>query len=159
MPAKTTTVDDETRARLTQLGAAFRARRKALGVQVVAAAEAAGMSRVTWYRLEKGDAAVTLGAWAKAARVLGLAWPMPPDEPGATALPAPGEWIPVEVRLDDHPQLRRLAWQVVGRTTLRPQEAWAIYERHARDLDLPAMAPHERALLAALRKVFAAPDV
>lgn len=126
---------------------------------MLAAAEAAGMSRVTWYRLEKGDAAVTLGAWANAARVLGLQWPVPPADPDAPALPASGQWVPLDIRLDDYPQLRRLAWQVVGRTALAPREALAIYERHARDLDLPAMAAHERALLTALRKLFAPPGV
>jgi len=159
MPAQAPATDATTLALLKQLGAAFRVRRKALGVNVLAAAEAAGMSRVTWYRLEKGEPTVTLGAWANAARVLGLAWPVPPPDPAAPALPPPGEWIPVEVRLDAYPQLRRLAWQVMGRATLAPREAWAIYERQARDLDLPAMAAHERELVLALRKVFAEPDV
>lgn len=159
MPARAPAIDRATLTLLMQLGAAFRARRKALGVNVLAAAEAAGMSRVTWYRLEKGGPTVTLGAWANAARVLGLAWPMLPADPAAPALPRPGEWIPVEIRLEDYPQLRRLAWQVVGRATLAPREAWAIYERQARDLDLPGMAAHERDLVLALRKVFAAPDV
>jgi len=159
MPAKAPPTDAATRTLLTELGAAFRARRKALGVNVLAAAGAAGMSRVTWYRLEKGEPTVTLGAWANAARVLGLAWPAPPVDAAAPTLPQPGEWVPVEIPVDEYPQLRRLAWQVADRATLTPREAWAIYERQARDLDLPGMAVHERDLVLALRKVFAAPDV
>jgi transcriptional regulator with XRE-family HTH domain len=159
MPAKAPATDAATLTLLTELGAAFRARRKALGVQVLAAAEAAGMSRVTWYRLEKGEPTVTLGAWANAARVLGLAWPTPPADPAAPAAPRPGEWIPVEIRIDEYPQLRRLAWQVVGRPTVAPREAWAIYERNTRDLDVPGLAAHERDLVMALRRVFGTPDV
>ena len=37
------------------------------------AAEAAGMSRITWYRIEKGEPAVTMGAWMNAVTVVGLA--------------------------------------------------------------------------------------
>ena len=40
--------------RLQELGAQIRARRKALGVSATAAAESAGMSRVTLHRIEKG---------------------------------------------------------------------------------------------------------
>ena len=42
-------------ARLQDLGARIRARRKSLGVNATAAAESAGMSRVTLHRIEKGE--------------------------------------------------------------------------------------------------------
>lgn len=61
------------------------------------------------------------------------------------------EWIPVRVRLQDYPQLKALAWQVHGTDTLSPMEAWGIYERNARHLDVAAMSPTEQALLQALR--------
>lgn len=156
MPAKAPELDGALRARLRAVGAALRTRRKALGVTVVAAAEAAGISRVTWYRLEKGEAAATLGVYAKAAHVLGMPWPPAPEvrEAGPTA-PEPGEWVPVVVRVEDYPQLGKLAWQLNGRARLTAREALGIYERNQRHFDESTMPGHERALLGALRKVFA----
>lgn len=152
-------MDKATQARLRQLGEAFRARRKALGVSAVAAAQAAGISRITWYRMEKGEPTVTLGAWANAAHALGLDWPgLPADGQGAR-LPGPGRWLPLDIPPDDHPELRRLAWSVTGRATLTPREAWAVYQRHAGDLDPKRLTPRERALFDALAEVFGAADV
>ncbi len=152
-------MDTTTLARLRQLGATFRARRKALGVTAVAAADAAGVSRITWYRMEKGEPTVTLGAWANAAHVLGLDWPGLPADGQGTGIPAAGRWLPLDIALDEYPQLRRVAWSVTGRATLAPREAWAFYQRHAADLDPAAMPPRERALHEALREAFAAGDV
>lgn len=159
MPAKAPILEPVVHQRLIQLGEAFRVRRKTLGITAVAAAEAAGMSRVTWHRLEKGEPSLTLGAWANAARVLGLVWPLDPADPDVPAPPPAGHWLPLDVRLEDYPELRRLAWQVQGRATLTPREALGIYERNLRHLDESAMPTHERELLAALRKVFGSPDV
>lgn len=54
------------------VGRRIRAHRKQLGVSATSAAQAAGMSRVTWYRLEKGEPSVTMGAYLSALSVLGL---------------------------------------------------------------------------------------
>jgi transcriptional regulator with XRE-family HTH domain len=54
------------------LGAQLRALRKALKVNVTVAAEAAGISRVTLHRIEKGEPSVTMGAWANVAAALGM---------------------------------------------------------------------------------------
>lgn len=161
MPAKAQLLDAELQARLGAVGDGLRARRKALGVNVVAAAEAAGISRVTWYRLEKGEPAVTLGVYAKAAQVLGLQWPSVPEDPQpVTPAPEAGDWIPVEIRVGDYPQLGRIAWQLKGRTHLGAREALGIYERNWRHVDQAAMSEQERALIDGLRKVFAGgPDV
>lgn len=147
---------DAATAQLQSLGQQLRARRKALRVSSTAAAEAAGMSRVTLHRLEKGEPSVAGGAWAHAAAALGMTLvarnaedPPPASQPAAT--PNPADWIPVRVRLKDHPQLQALAWQVHGTDTLTPLEAWDIYERNARHLDMANMLPTEQALLQALR--------
>ena len=144
-------------AQLQALGAQLRARRKALKVSSTAAAEAAGMSRVTLHRIEKGEPSVTAGAWANALAVLGLSLAAL-DAEDASATNTGGipdtdlsQWIPVRVRLADYPQLRALAWQVHGTDTLTPVEALGIYERNARHLDTAAMTPAEQALLQALR--------
>ena len=59
-------------ARLLALGEQLRAQRKRLGVSATTAAEAAGMSRVTLHRIERGEPSVTMGAWLNAAAALGL---------------------------------------------------------------------------------------
>jgi transcriptional regulator with XRE-family HTH domain len=59
-------------AKLKVLGEQIRVRRKALGVSATVAAEAAGMSRVTLHRIEKGEPAVTIGAYLNAIVALGL---------------------------------------------------------------------------------------
>jgi transcriptional regulator with XRE-family HTH domain len=139
------------------LGAQIRAQRKALRLSATVTAEAAGLSRVTLHRIEKGEPSVTAGAWANALAVLGLSLAAL-DAEDASATNIGGipdtdlsQWIPVRVRLADYPQLRALAWQVHGTDTLTPVEALGIYERNARHLDTAAMSVAEQALLQALR--------
>lgn len=157
MPAKTPPILHESETLLTALGKQLRARRKALRVSSTAAAEAAGMSRVTLHRIEKGEPSVAAGAWANAIEALGMSLALhnAAEEPGAGAgqeRPVDlAEWIPVRVRLADYPQLKALAWQVHGTDTLTPLEALDIYERNARHLDMEAMSAAEVALLQALR--------
>lgn len=138
------------------LGRTLRARRKALGISMVSAAEAAGISRVTWHRLEKGEPTVALGSLLAAAGVLGL---QVTADAADVALPTtshpPGECLPLRIGLEEHPQLRRLAWQVSeNATTLTPREAFGVYQRNWRHLDVAALQPLERALIHALREVF-----
>ena len=140
-------------AQLQALGASLRAQRKALRVSGTAAAEAAGISRVTLHRIEKGEPTVAMGAWFSVAAALGLELTPRRQQDTATS-PAPAKpagWIPVAVNLADYPQLKALAWQVHGSDTLSPLEALSIYERNARHLDVQNMSPDEAALLQALR--------
>ncbi|WP_370308067.1 helix-turn-helix domain-containing protein [Sinimarinibacterium flocculans] len=140
-----------------QLGRALRARRKALGISAAAAAEAAQVSRVTWHRLEKGAETVAWGSALAAARVLGLVLRF--DEAAAgedlSPQPKPSAWLPLRIRLDDFPQLRRLAWQVRdGAQSVSPREALGLYERNWRHMQPDLLAPEERALIEALRETF-----
>lgn len=156
MSAKPPPPLDPSAAQLQALGEQLRARRKALRVSSTAAAEAAGMSRVTLHRIEKGEPSVACGAWAHAAAALGMTLQVRNAEgrQAADALTPPvdlTQWIPVRVRLADYPQLKALAWQVHGTDALSPLEALGIYERNARHLDTAAMSPAEQALLQALR--------
>ena len=137
---------------LQALGVQIRDRRKALRLSATVTAEAAGLSRVTLHRIEKGEPSVTMGAWCNALAALGMALKAHADTPGQPAAPPDrAGWIPARVALADYPQLRALAWQVHGTDTLTPVEALGIYERNARHLDMEAMPPHEKALLDALR--------
>ena len=156
MPAPTPPTTEAATQQLQALGALIRAERKALRVSSTATAEAAGVSRVTLHRIEKGEASVAVGAWANVLAALGLkltALPAKAADTTAHNLPA-GEWIPLHIRLADYPQMKALAWQVHGTDTLTPAEALDIYERNARHLEVEAMPAHEQALLAALRTAF-----
>jgi transcriptional regulator with XRE-family HTH domain len=156
MPSRNPDMTNGTAQKLAALGQQIRAHRKALRVSAGVAAEAAGMSRVTLHRIENGEPSVTMGAYFNALSALGLslgittlAKPLSADSG-----PAREGWIPARVRLSDYPQLRQLAWQVQGTDELTPREALGIYERNARHIDGPAMQPHERQLLDALRLAF-----
>ena len=160
MPAKPPRPAARTQAQLQALGELIRARRKALGVSAAAAAEAAGLSRVTLHRIEKGEPAVTIGAWANVLAALDMDWgARAPEEAAKAAQPTDlNDWVPVRVRLSDYPQLKSLAWQVQGTDTLSPAEALDIYTRNARHLDMEAMTAPEQALIVALRTAFGQDD-
>lgn len=138
------------------IGRTIRTRRKALKISMVAAAEAAGISKVTWHRIEKGEVTVAFGSWLQALAVLGLeARIIDPAAPEPT-VPDVVDQLPVRIRLDDYPQLRRLAWQLrEGLEELSPREALGLYERNWRHVDQAALQPAEQALISALRTVLA----
>jgi len=139
-----------------QWGKTLRDRRKALGISMAAAAEAAGMTRLTWQRIEKGEPGVTLGFVLAAARVLGMDLKLEmAGEDTRTPQPKPGaQWLPLDIRLADYPGLQRLAWQLrKGVETLTPRQAWELYERNGRHLDPDMLNAQERALMRGLRMV------
>lgn len=160
MPATIRRLNSEKLAeRVGDLASRIRIRRKAMGVSATAAAEAAGMSRVTWHRIERGQASVTIGAWFNALAVLGLRFDIGHSshvsaESGRSMDVESEDYIPVRIRLADYPQLQALAWQVSERAEVTPQEALDIYSRNRRHLDSDAIPPRERALIKALQKVF-----
>ncbi len=157
MTAATPHPHDNDIAPLQALGAQLRARRKALRLSATVTAEAAGMSRVTLHRIEKGEPSVTMGAWCNALAALGMslqAATIADESQRTAASPDRTGWIPARVALASYPQLRALAWQVHGTDALTPTEALDIYERNARHLDVSAMSADEQALLQALRLAF-----
>ena len=159
MPATAPPVTTAAAEHLAQLGQQIRARRKVLRINATVAAEAAGMSRVTLHRIEKGAPAVTIGAYINAMAALGLRLGIAPDDAKAHVENPPQGWIPARVRLTDYPQLRQLAWQVRGTKTLTPVEALGIYERNARHLDAATLTPKEKNLIDALRLGLGGKDV
>lgn len=156
MPAKSPIIASITKAQLISLGQQIRAHRKALRISATTAAEAAGMSRVTLHRIEKGEPAVTMGAYVNAMAALGLNFGLvaPAESVKADVAANREGWIPARIGLRDYPQLTQLAWQVHGVETLSPKEAWDIYERNWRHIDEQALAVSERQLIAALRLAF-----
>lgn len=155
MPSSSPANTDQTLAGLQALGAQLRARRKALMVSATVASEAAGVSRVTLHRIEKGEPSVTMGAWANVAAALGMQLNLELQQQQAPQNGKPSEgWWPVRIALADYPQLKALAWQVQGTDHLTPVEAHDIYERNARHLDMGAMTIDEQALWMALQAAF-----
>lgn len=152
MPSRAPLVADNVATKLAALGDRIRARRKALKVSAVDAAEAAGMSRVTFHRIERGEPSVTMGAYIGAATAVGLELELvDTHQPrrgtgGARGKPP----FPARIRLADYPQLRKLAWQLHGVATLTPEDALGLYERNWRHVDTTALDPAERALVNAL---------
>lgn len=139
-----------TAAKFSRLGAQIRTRRKALHVNATAAAEAAGISRVTLHRIEKGEPSVTMGAYLNVMAALNIEFGILVPAAAADVDKMQG-WLPARIRLADYPQLKQLAWQVQGTDELTPAEALGIYERNARHLDMATMQARERNLINALR--------
>lgn len=138
-----------------RVGELVRSRRKVLGVTAVAAAEAAGMSRVTWHRIERGELSVNFGAYLSALDVLGLSVTIASDDAADATTPVAVEgWLPLQIRLSDFPQLRGLAWQVHGVEVLTPREAWSFYQRNWRYVDTSTLEQMEQQLIAGLEQVF-----
>ena len=147
MPARSPPTGKGLAAALAVLGKRIKARRKALGISATVAAEAAGMSRVTLHRIEKGEPSVTMGAYMGAITALGLSLEL--ADPQATKK----RRLPTTIRLADYPQLRRLAWQLKGTDEVAPREALDLYERNWRHVDQDAMDAHERDLVSRLAAV------
>jgi transcriptional regulator with XRE-family HTH domain len=139
VPAASPYTSPEQQADLERLGARLRERRRALGVTVVACAEAAGVSRVTVHRIEAGNPSVTIGAYSNVAAALGLRLVIP-------ILDAPGAESPT-VPVGDYPGLRTLAWQTDAGTTITETQALNLYERGWRHLDQDTLTAHERAFI------------
>jgi len=152
MPSRAPLAPAHVATKLAALGERLRARRKALKVSAVDAAEAAGMSRVTLARIERGEPSVTMGAYIGAATAVGLELELvDPRERQRGAGGARGKpTFPARIRLADYPQLKKLAWQLHGVATLTPQDALGLYERNWRHVDTAALDPAERTLITAL---------
>jgi len=151
MPAPAPLIDDAVAAKLAAIGERIRAHRKALRVSATTAAEAAGMSRVTLHRIERGEASVTMGAYISAAAALGLELAVvDPQDRSADESAKPA--LPSVIRLTDFPQLKRLAWQLHGETEITPKQALELYERNWKHVDREAMNASERALVDTLAR-------
>ena len=154
MPAPPLAISNVNATRLCALGQQIRTRRKALGLSATVVAEAAGLSRVTLHRIEKGAPAVTIAAYLNVMAALGreLSLSVPADQAAVAPAADHAGWIPARVRLGDYPQLKQLAWQVHGIDELSPAEALSIYERNWRHIDASKLQPHEQQLVDALRQ-------
>lgn len=153
MPAKTHIPQPKLNEALKELGSRIYKRRKELKLSSVTTSEAAGLSRMTLNRIEKGESSVTIGAYLKVLAVLGLSLEIIDKNQTANQLPE----FPLEpnskISLSKYPQLKSLAWQLKDTKDLNPNEALDLYERNWRHLDLKKMKPEERDLIQQLLKL------
>jgi transcriptional regulator with XRE-family HTH domain len=145
-------------AQLNALGECLRARRKALRISAVDAAQASNMSRVTLHRVERGEASVSMASYMNAIASLGLELTVTEPRSSRGSLPtskASAE-LPLTLQLADYAQLQSVAWHihgcVEGTVSITPEMALSLYERNWRHLDHVAMSPAEQALVARLAR-------
>lgn len=159
MPAKAPLTNETTEKMMADMANCIRQRRLSLGVSAAVAAHTAGMSRITWHRIEKAEPSVTMGAYLGALDAVGLNLALKPITGGRTlpdatnAEPAvtdelPG--FPERIAIKNYPQLRLIAWHVKDDFELTQAEAYGLYERNRRYLDMDQMSAHELELLKAL---------
>lgn len=133
---------------LLTLGRQLRATRKKQQVTATVAAQAAGISRVTLYRIEHGEPGVAMGHWAALTRALGLrlaAAPQNSDREEHSEL----------IRLEDYPQLKAIAWHLDETQEVTPQQALELYERNWRHIDRDQLTLKEVRLIDMLGRTLA----
>ncbi len=154
MPAPSPAIGSALKKLLRGVGQQLRTHRKRLGVSAIATAEAAGMSRVTLHRIERGEPSVAMGAYLSVISTLGLKLELGDarecNRREKQSTPKP----PSKIRLADYPQLKRLAWQLKDIKEITPKEALEIYERNWRHVDLTTMDTREHELIQTLLAAF-----
>jgi hypothetical protein len=109
---------------------------------------------MTLYRIERGEASVTLGAYFAVAHALGAQLEVTDTNTRASSSRKAAAQLPSKIRVADHSQLKRLAWQLKEAKEITPKEALEIYERNWRHVDLKKMSLREQELLKALLVAF-----
>lgn len=154
MPAKAPPLNKKPDQALRELGLYLRNRRKELKIKATVAAEAAEISRITLYRIEKGEPSVTMGSYLSVISALGLEIDLKdPQTPDLSKSEARAK-LPQKISIAEFKELKRLAWQLKKTKELTPQEALNIYERNWRHVDLKSLSSSERKLLETLLKAF-----
>jgi transcriptional regulator with XRE-family HTH domain len=147
MPAKAPSITKTQEQDLCLLGQELRDRRKELGVSATVTAEAAGVSRITLYRIERGEASVAMGAYINVIQALGLK--LITMDPHKKQVPrkSSNQKLPKKIQIEKYKQLKRIAWQLKGSQELTPQEALDLYERNWRHIEFKKMDSMEKKFL------------
>lgn len=139
---------------LRDLGARLRDYRKRMKISSIATAEAAGISRITLYRIERGEASVAMGAYMSVIYALGLKIQLEEIFEQKKVKKIDLQKIPKKIRIADYKQLKRLAWQLKSSKTLTPQETIDLYERNWRHIDFKNLEENEKKLISSLLAFF-----
>ena len=154
MPAKAPLLNKKPEQALRELGQALRDRRKELKINATVAAEAAEISRITLFRIEKGEPSVAMGAYISVISSLGLKVDLKdPHAPNITEKQARAK-LPEKIPVAQYKELKRLAWQLKKTKELTPQEALNLYERNWRHIDLKSLSKAEKKFIEMLIKAF-----
>lgn len=154
MPARAPQTTKGQERALRELGQRIRDHRKRLKVSAIATSEAAGISRVTLHRIEKGEPSVAISAYLSVISALGLILELADLKQKRDKQKSLTKEIPQKIRVASYKQLKRLAWQLKGTKEVSPEEALDIYERNWRHIDIHSMEARERKLLEALLAAF-----
>ena len=155
MKKKIDKISEDAVSQLADIGQLIRQHRKSFKITANAAAETAGISRVTLHRIEKGEPTVSMGAYLNVISALDLNLHLSAKtDIGNTANAGSVGKLPVRLSLSDYPQLKELAWHVQGVNELSLVEAHSIYERNKRFLDTENLSDSEQELIELLGVAF-----
>ncbi len=155
MKKKIEKISDDAVSQLADIGQLIRQHRKSFKITANAAAETAGISRVTLHRIERGEPTVSMGAYLNVISALDLSLHLSAktDIENTANADSVGK-LPVRISLSDYPQLKELAWHVRGVDELSLVEAHSIYERNKRFLDSENLSDSEQELIELLEIAF-----
>ena len=148
-------ISDDAVSQLAEIGQLIRQHRKSFKITANAAAETAGISRVTLHRIEKGEPTVCMGAYLNVSSALDLNFHLSAEDDLEYEANGNGVGkLPVRITLSGYPQLKELAWHVQGVDELSLIEAHSIYERNKRFLDTENLSDSEQELIELLGVAF-----
>ena len=134
-----------------QIGFTIQQRRKELELTTLTLAEAAHISRVTLYRIERGEETVSIGHYLNVLDALGL---------DLSAICKYRETdtsdarIPCRISLSAYPQLQKIAWQLDPDIDISPLTAWQLYDRNRRHIERQTLSKEEQTLISNLEQAF-----
>jgi len=130
---------------LASLGQRILLQRKKLKVAAESVALAAGISRITLHRIEKGEPGVSMGAYMSVIIALGLSLSI---QEGALKLnDVEKDNYLSEIAIKDYPQLKLISWQLKDDAVLNALEAKNMYERNQKYILFNEMTAHEKKLI------------
>jgi transcriptional regulator with XRE-family HTH domain len=154
MPAKAPLITKKQERTLRVLGQRIRDRREELNLSATVVAEAAEISRVTLYRIEKGEPSVAMGAYLSAISALGLTIDLSDSAVKTRSGSNAKSKLPKKIPIANYQQLKRLAWQMKSTAELTPEEALDLYERNWRHVDIKNMSEKEKEFITTLLNAF-----
>lgn len=131
---------------LATIGQKLHLRRKSLKVSAESVAIAAGISRITLHRIEKGEPGVSMGAFVSVIEALGLQFIVSSKDLDKTHVSMP-EINLNKISIKEYPQLKQLAWQLHDDAVLTAVEAKNMYERNEKHIYFDLISEKERELI------------